>query len=71
MTLWRWTCLYWVGKSSLPTYSVLLIYLVFGRLLDVGVALAAIIVAKATPTFPMLDKAVNRLSLCLLIPCRQ
>ena len=29
----------------------LLFYVVFGRLLDVGVALAIIVVAKATPTF--------------------
>jgi hypothetical protein len=50
---------------------VLLIYIVFGRLFDVGVALAVFVVAKATPTFQMLHKAVNRLSLCLLIACRQ
>ena len=43
VTLSRWTCLYWVGTSSLPTYSVLLIYFGFGGLLDVGVALATII----------------------------
>jgi hypothetical protein len=32
-----------VGTSSLPTNSVLLIYLCFGWLLDLGVALAVII----------------------------
>jgi hypothetical protein len=48
-----------------------LIYFGFGRLLDVGVALAMFVVAKATPTFQILHKAVNRLSLCLLIAYRQ
>jgi hypothetical protein len=47
-----------------------LFYFGFGRLFDVGVALAAFVVAKATPTFQMLHKAVNRLSLCLLIAYR-
>ncbi len=60
-----------MGTGSLPTCSVLLIYVVFSRLFDVGVALAVFVVAKATPTFQMLHKAVNRLSLCLLIACRQ
>jgi hypothetical protein len=34
----------------MPTLLCIIFYLSFGRLLDDGVALAAIILAKATPT---------------------
>ena len=43
--------MYFVGTSTCPPYSALLFYLGYGGFVDVGVALAAIIVAKATPTF--------------------
>ena len=38
VALSRWTCLYFMGTSSLPTYSMLLFYFCFGRKRTLGLS---------------------------------